>query len=1106
MRTTNCYSSDELRKFALGQVSAAFSERVVDHLSECGACEETVASLDTAEDTVVRSLRKSSSRGPADQDAVYEQAIEQVKSRPPRSAPAGAADAVGDYLLLEKLGAGGMGTVFRAVHTRLERTVAIKLLPARRMQDPAAVARFQREMLVVGQLNHPAIVQATDAGESDGVHFLAMEYVEGFDLAEVLARCGPLSIADACALVCQAAIGLAHAHECDIVHRDVKPSNVMLGRDGAVKILDLGLALVSGVHGACDELTTVGQLMGSLDYMAPEQCDSSHDVDARADIHGLSATLYKLLCGSAPYVTEGQASPLQKLKTLATAASPPTLIERSPAIPAELSTIVQRGLERDPADRFASMQELAAALEPWTREADIPALIQRCEANPRNAPSEPRTGSMVPNRSALKPTSPRKEVDGNRSGGSWWSWVGAGVIAATLLALAGYVIYLENDAGYLVIECASPDVSVKIMQGDKVYRTLQLEPGQQTTRIRSGQYEIVVDEPSDGLRVKDGKFTLYRGDAWLAKIEQQAPSSEPPNGRALSNEAPLVLDVKRRLLARERERENLRSKLGPSHPKMVETDAEIATLQRQLRQLETANPPLYDGRTFANWVRILETDRSPKVAVEGINALVELADDSTRETALRAIVRTTRHLSFERVGGAHDRAVVSALYVLTNSAPELKQRILMEELESGNSASRQFAIRHLQEVEPIVAAATDQDVAVRRVAIDRLCLLPVEQRREPAVVACLYEAAMAGGKYYADLATLALLEVSDPEDSRLVALLVERLNEAAPGLRGKLAWAIAKIGPSAAAAVPELIAIVESDDPALAQVNTSTDRMVLGTVGMVSAQEAAVAALGAIGPGAKAAIPALEQRLASYVTERDGLPDECAAENAIQRIEGADPAASIDNYLLGPGDVLGIHIPGIFGRDDQSPRVLESPRQKLPPSFGLPVAVDASGNLVLPYVGDVQVGGLTLRQTERLLVRAFTVDNKILADARILVALVERRTRRRRLLMESHTIATGDVLGVYIRGVLGSNEEEEIPVHFPLDVRIPPSFGYPMQVVNGSLSLPLVAPVPVSGLTLRQVTNKVRRAYTVDNKVLEPNAVITIGLMELGADKEKKLD
>ncbi len=193
-----------------------------------------------------------------------------------------------------------MGTVYLALHEPLRKRVAIKLLSTRPFRNDEYTSRFQREIRAAGALDHPSIISATDAGQVGSIHYLVMEYIDGMDLSRLTRLTGPLSIADACSMMASVALGLSHAHMAGIVHRDIKPSNLMLSRTGQVKILDFGLAQTSMWDEAAAELTTVGQLMGTIDYMAPEQAERAESVDYRADLYSLGATLFKLLCGRAP--------------------------------------------------------------------------------------------------------------------------------------------------------------------------------------------------------------------------------------------------------------------------------------------------------------------------------------------------------------------------------------------------------------------------------------------------------------------------------------------------------------------------------------------------------------------------------------------------------------------------------------------------------------------------------------------------------------------------------------------------------------------------------------------------------------------------------------
>src|SRR5262249_10843983 len=257
----------------------------------------------------------------------------------------------------------------------------LKVLPAERLADPQAVTRFEREMRAGGKLQHPNIVAAHDAGEIDGTHYLVMELVEGADLASLGRDRGPLPIAQACQLDRQAALGLAHAHQHGLVHRDIKPSNLMLARaaqSGApptVKVLDLGLALLNDGHvEAAGELTSTGQVMGTIDYMAPEQGTDTHMVDIRADIYSLGATLYKLLTGQVPFAGAQYDTAVKKLMALATK-DPPPLESLRRACPPALATLVHQMLGKNPDSRPASPATLAAILEPFARGAKLRALL-----------------------------------------------------------------------------------------------------------------------------------------------------------------------------------------------------------------------------------------------------------------------------------------------------------------------------------------------------------------------------------------------------------------------------------------------------------------------------------------------------------------------------------------------------------------------------------------------------------------------------------------------------------------------------------------------------------------------------------------------------------
>lgn len=262
---------------------------------------------------------------------------------------------LGNYVLLEKIGAGGMGQVFKARHQVMDRVVALKLLPAAMTRDSAAIARFHREVRAAAKLSHPNIVTAYDADQADGVHFLVMEYVDGCDLSALVRRGGPLSLDRAVNFVQQAAKGLEAAHRKGIVHRDIKPANLLLDSEGVVKILDMGLARIDQTDGPVqEELTNTGTIMGTVDYMAPEQALDTKTADARADIYALGCSLYFLLTGKQAYQGD---TPMKKL--LAHREQPiPSLRATRPEIPEQLETIFRRMMAKKVEDRYQTMGEL----------------------------------------------------------------------------------------------------------------------------------------------------------------------------------------------------------------------------------------------------------------------------------------------------------------------------------------------------------------------------------------------------------------------------------------------------------------------------------------------------------------------------------------------------------------------------------------------------------------------------------------------------------------------------------------------------------------------------------------------------------------------------
>ncbi|MDX1947168.1 MAG: serine/threonine-protein kinase [Pirellulaceae bacterium] len=291
------------------------------------------------------------------------------------------------YVLLGKIGAGGMGQVFKAQHRRMKRVVALKVLSAEALKSPAGALRFQREVEAAARLIHPNIVTAFDANEFAGSHFLVMEYVEGIDLSTLIKRRGALPLAEALDYAVQTARGIAFAHAEGIIHRDIKPSNLLLDKRGTIKILDMGLARLDTPDGEGVGLTASGEVMGTIDYMAPEQALDTKRADARADIYSLGCTLYRMLTGEMMY--EGDTF-IRKL--IAHSESPiPELAAKRTDLPATLEQLFRRMVAKTPGERPQTMAEVLSELEAIASGPIAPTPISAGSSISRAAPDSSRS-------------------------------------------------------------------------------------------------------------------------------------------------------------------------------------------------------------------------------------------------------------------------------------------------------------------------------------------------------------------------------------------------------------------------------------------------------------------------------------------------------------------------------------------------------------------------------------------------------------------------------------------------------------------------------------------------------------------------------------------
>nr|WP_161501559.1 WD40 repeat domain-containing serine/threonine protein kinase [Rhodopirellula sp. SM50] len=310
-----CPSRKTLHDLLVGAVEDDHARAICSHLDTCSNCESLTSTLETQQVNLLRELQDQGSSQRYLDEPEFEHLRKAISKSPSPDCDTATKDQVAlvagtrlrDYQLLKKIGQGGMGSVYLAVHLNLRKAFAVKILPEEKLWSESSVARFRREMLAAGKVNHPNLINASDAGRVDGLHFLVMELVEGADLARIVRHRGPLDVADACEIVRQAALGLQHAHDSGLLHRDIKPSNLMLTHDGNVKVLDLGLAgwveneeSTDTPPPTCGGLTNVDHFVGTPEYMAPEQFRGQTRVDERADLYALGATLFQLLTGHSP--------------------------------------------------------------------------------------------------------------------------------------------------------------------------------------------------------------------------------------------------------------------------------------------------------------------------------------------------------------------------------------------------------------------------------------------------------------------------------------------------------------------------------------------------------------------------------------------------------------------------------------------------------------------------------------------------------------------------------------------------------------------------------------------------------------------------------------
>ncbi|MCC9608126.1 DUF1080 domain-containing protein [Blastopirellula sp. JC732] len=450
---------------------------------------------------------------------------------------------LGRYVVQDRIGAGGMGQVFKAWHSKMDREVALKVIHSRAKNQDKALARFYQEVQASAQLRHPNIVTAFDADEADGVHFLVMEYVPGEDLNKIVGKRGPLPVTLAVDYFIQAARGLEYAHSVGVLHRDIKPANLLVSETGMLKILDMGIARLTSDDGERTGLTQEGSVMGTVDFMSPEQAVNSKGVKPQADLYSLGCAFFYMLTGRPPF--EGQELMVKLLAHREK--TPPSLSQLRSDVPPQLDAIYQKCLAKTPEERYASATELIAELEkvrPLLRDDGKVALqIPAAEAILDTSPTsffETQQQIVSPPLAApglqVAPATPgrrRRSAAGSGNG----MYYGGAIGGALLLALLGYfglsaIFSISTPNGNLVISMTGDDFVAHLRDQEiqlvntktNETVTIPLESEKQTKPLAPGPYKFAI-ETSGGIKTSVSELTIHSGESSTVEVYWESPSA-----------------------------------------------------------------------------------------------------------------------------------------------------------------------------------------------------------------------------------------------------------------------------------------------------------------------------------------------------------------------------------------------------------------------------------------------------------------------------------------------------------------------------------------------------------------------------------------------------
>jgi serine/threonine-protein kinase len=410
------------------------------------------------------------------------------------------------YIVMRKLGSGGMADVYLAEDKELGRRVALKLLNDRHANDDQFVERFRREAQSAAGLNHPNIVSIFDRGQAEGTYYIAMEYLDGRTLKELLVRNGPSPVPIALDYARQILGALGFAHRNGIVHRDIKPHNIVVRKDGRLKVTDFGIA-----RSGASQMTEAGSIVGTAQYLSPEQARGA-PVDARSDLYSLGIVLYEMLTGKVPYT--GDAPVEIAMKHLTAVPDPPSKLR--PEVPHDLDAVVMRALAKDPEQRYGSAEEMDADLARVARGVSVSQKTEEAMTQVLAGAGATTAATMITRPSAVTappvyrpPSAYYEETPGRRS---VWPWL-LGILACAIAAIGGYLIYQRIEQQ---LSTAKPIAVVDVRSVDKTLAVTKLEEQgfdvkveqQSSDTVPAGK--VVDQDPSPGSRIARGStVTLF---------------------------------------------------------------------------------------------------------------------------------------------------------------------------------------------------------------------------------------------------------------------------------------------------------------------------------------------------------------------------------------------------------------------------------------------------------------------------------------------------------------------------------------------------------------------------------------------------------------------